>query len=238
MKLLLAIAMTLSLAAAGCGFARDASVADNPPSATPATPAATATSLEGAFAYSEMGQYLDTIAPMVAAYFRETYPDLLEPRLVFIPEGRIARGECGVSTSWAYEYCSANATIYVGQDLVWAFYRQAGDAAPAIGLAHEWGHHVQVMLGVPFGRTVAQSVNFENQADCFSGAWARYAGQQGWLETEDDLEDIGVLMQLIGARETSRRDHGTVAERTRAFYLAYEDGLGACNVFSPTRPVA
>jgi hypothetical protein len=246
MKILLAFALTITLVVAGCSFSERSAVSETAPPVEPtvAAPAPTpepeepAQSLEGRFSYAEMEQYLDAIAPMVAQFFQEQYPRLPEARLVYIPGDRVARTACGASDGGAYEYCGANQTIYVGQDLLWAFYRQAGDAAPALALAHEWGHHVQVMLGVPFARTAAQSVNFENQADCFSGAWARYAEAQGWLETEDDLRDINVLMRLIGSAESSRRDHGTVEERTAAFEEAYAGGLKVCNGYYPNDPVA
>jgi hypothetical protein len=245
MKFLFALLLTLSLGAVACA-AGDASVPSDtaPPVQATAAPQPTevpqqpAQSLEGRFSYNEMDEYLDAIAPMVAQYFDEEYPDLREPNLVYIPSDRVARTACGASDGGAYEYCGANATIYVGQDLLWAFYRQAGDAAPALALAHEWGHHVQVQLGVPFARTAAESVNFENQADCFAGAWARYADEEGWLETDDDLKDIDVLMQLIGSGESSRRDHGTTEERQAAFERAFEGGLKACNAYYPNDPVA
>jgi predicted metalloprotease len=248
MKLLLALALTLSLVAVGCASADGSSVSETSPPAADATsaPAPTATaapeetrqSLEGRFSYAEMDQYVDAIAPMVAQFFDEQYPNLPDPDLVFIPGGRAARTACGVSDDTAYEYCGATGTIYVGQDLLWGFYKQAGDAAPALALAHEWGHHIQLLLDVPWAQTAAQSVNFENQADCFAGAWARYADEQGWLETEDDLQDVDVLMQLIGSAEGARRDHGTVAERITAFERSYEGGLKACNAYFPNDPVA
>jgi predicted metalloprotease len=246
MKLLLALVLTLSLAAVACGSIGGSSVSQTAPSTDAAAPAATATatpeepaqSLEGRFSYAEMDQYLEAIEPLVQQFFDEEYPNLPDPRLVFIPGDRATRTACGVSDGTAYEYCGGNQTIYVGQDLLWAFYRQAGDAAPALALAHEWGHHIQVMLGVPFARTSAQSVNFENQADCFAGAWAQYADAKSWLEREDDLQDVATLMRLIGSSESSQRDHGTVAERTAAFEKAYDGGLKACNAYYPNDPVA
>ena len=136
-------------------------------------------SLEGCFSYYEMGDYLDAVTPMVAQYFEETYPRVRAPRdIVYIPSGRAARTSCGTSNSYAYEYCPANQSIYIGQDLLWQFYAGAGDAAPAIGLAHEWGHHLQTMLGVYAGSR-SEAIDFENQADCVSGAWAKYANEQG-----------------------------------------------------------
>ncbi len=242
---LLAVALVLTLALAGCNALPNDS-ADDPPTDAPSTsapaptrtPAATATavpspaasassssicgggSLEGCFTYSQMDQYLGAIEPMVAQFFETSYPSVPLPRVAYIPSGRMAREACGYGDSDAYEYCSADGTIYIGQDLLWAFYKQAGDAAPAIGLAHEWGHHLQAELGVPSARTAAQSVTYENQADCISGAWARYAGEQGWLEPKDDLQDVQTLLQDIGSREGPGRDHGTTAEREQAFNSA------------------
>ena len=246
MKFLLALALTLSFAAVACGSTNGSSVSQTSPPAEATVPAPTATpapteppqSLEGRFSYADMDQYLDAVEPMVQQFFDEQYPNLPDPRLVYIPGGRVARTACGASDGTAYEYCGGNQTIYVGQDLLWAFYRQAGDAAPALALAHEWGHHVQLMLDVPYARTAAQSVNFENQADCIAGAWAQYADEKGWLERDDDLQDVEKLMQLIGSGESSQRDHGTVTERKAAFEQAYEGGLKVCNAYYPNDPVA
>ena len=257
---LLAVALALTLALAGCNALPNDS-ADDTPTDTPATsapaptraPAATPTaapsptrtttssicgggSLEGCFSYSQMDDYLNAITPMVAQFFETSYPNLQQPDVVFIPSGRAAREACGIGDSDAYEYCSADETIYIGQDLLWAFYKQAGDAAPAIGLAHEWGHHLQSELGVPYARTAAQSVTYENQADCISGAWARYAGEQGWLE-KDDLQDVQTLLQDIGSREGPGRDHGTTSEREQAFNTAYDGGITACDAYFPNNPI-
>ena len=256
MKLFSLIAIVaLGAATVACGPSRGSSVAESPvtseatttspePSTEAPSPTATSTleaepvSLEGAFTYNEMDNYLEAIAPMVAQFFEEQYPDIPEPDLVYIPSDRAARTACGYSDGWAYSYCGAGQSISVGQDLLWEFYRGAGDAAPAIALAHEWGHHVQLYAGTLGSRTASESVSVENQADCLSGAWARYADEQGWLETEDDLADVETLMRYIGSAETSRRDHGTTQERSEAFESAYEGGASACNVFFPDNPVA
>jgi predicted metalloprotease len=252
MKLLSLIAIVaLATAAVACGATGASSVTESttptqtteapapePTATTTPEPEAEAASLEGAFTYSQMADYLNAIAPMVAQFFEEQYAGIPDPSLVYIPSGRAARGACGYSDGWAYSYCPADQAINVGQDLLWEFYQGAGDAAPAIALAHEWGHHIQLYRDVPFGRTMTESVDFENQADCLSGAWAQYADEQGWLETEDDLADVGTLMQLIGSAESSRRDHGTTAERSEAFDLAYAGGAAACNAYFPDDPVA
>jgi predicted metalloprotease len=240
-KLLIAVAaLALTLSVAGCYKS------DNNDGEAPA-PAATASevqgvgqsrcpggSLEGCFTYDQMSDYMDVVTPMVAQFFQERYPNVAAPRdVIYVPHGQQAATPCGsVATSESYEYCGANQSIYVGQDLIWEFYRNAGDAAPAIGLAHEWGHHLQVMLGLPQPRTAAQSVQFENQADCISGAWAKYADSKGWLETEDDIQDVQSLLGTIGSREGSGRDHGTAEERSRAFDAGFEQDLQACNSYT------
>jgi predicted metalloprotease len=194
-------------------------------------------SLENCFSYGEMPEYLERVSPLVAEFFESQYQDLASPRNIILVrrgEGRASpcTGGGDYHTSASYEYCPANATIYIGQDLLWSFYRM-GDAAPALGLAHEWAHHLQFMLRLPSPQTAVQSVNFENQADCIAGAWAEYASEQKWLESPDDLNDIEGLLEAIGSREGSRRDHGTVAERIRAFETGFARGLDACNDYLP-----
>ena len=50
-----------------------------------------------------------------------------------------------------------------------------GDFAPIVVMAHEWGHHVQSLLGI-----VPQPGNaFELQADCLAGAYASQPRSRG-----------------------------------------------------------
>jgi predicted metalloprotease len=93
------------------------------------------------------------------------------------------------------------------------------------------------MLGVS-AASRTEAIDFENQADCVSGAWAKYANQQGWLEGDDDLRDMTTLLDAIGSAEGPRRDHGTAAEREAAFDAAYAKGIKACNEFFPDSPLA
>jgi predicted metalloprotease len=238
--LLAAIIMVL---AAGCGYGAATPDAPDTPTAVPtATPAPV--SLEGRFGYNQMREFLDTVKPMVQAFFEQQYPGARLPRqVVYVARGTVITSPCaqggrsGFHDSEAYEYCPANESIYIGQDLLWAFFR-VGDAAPVVALAHEWGHHIQNVRNVSMPRTAAQSVAYENQADCVSGAWAAYAGERGWLERDDDLQDISGLLQAIGSRESRARDHGTIAERSAAFRLGFEDRIKACNGFVAATPVA
>ena len=227
----LAVVIAISIALAGCASGGNAGPAPQP------TATAQAASLEDRFSFETLGAFLSTVEPMVARFFETQFPDLPGPRsIVFVPRGGASSSPCGYHDSEAYEYCPAGQSIYFGQDILWAFYG-IGDAGPVVALAHEWGHHLQALRRVTPPRTPAQSVNYESQADCIAGAWTKYAGGQGWLELPDDLDDVGGLLQAIGSRETSRRDHGTATERANAFQLGYRDGSKGCNSFSPSTPL-
>ena len=254
---LIVVVVVMAMVAVGCGSeaatkpsgpsaaASDASgqASSGPAAASAPAPASQESrcpngSLEGCFDYAGMAAYLQTVRPLVTQFFAEKYPKLPAPRdVVFIPARRYISGVCGLSDSAAYEYCPADGRVFIGQDLLWSFYRRQGDAAPVVALAHEFGHHVQVMQRVPNPRSAAQSVVFENQADCIAGAFAQYADQKGWLE-KDDLGDVEGLMQAVGSRESRYRDHGTVAERTLAFESGFKSGVKACNSYFPSTPVA
>ena len=229
-----AIVLLVAFVASGCAVEELPNEREVPPSITGCPNG----SLEGCFNYNEMSGYLETVTPMVREYFREQYPRVADPRdVVYVASGRQGRSPCGnVVNGDSYEYCGADDTIYIGQDLLWAFYHEIGDAAPVVGLAHEWAHHLQVTQRVPLPRTAKESVDFENQADCIAGAWARYADEKGWLEREDDLADVTSLLNAIGSRESGNRDHGTPRERIQAFDLGFEDGVRACNTYTQPSP--
>ena len=109
---------------------------------------------------------------------------------------------CGSATSSVGPfYCPVDATIYI--DL--GFYEQlrsrfgalGGPFAEAYVIAHEYGHHVENLLGVlersRDGDTGPQSsaVRVELMADCLAGMWAKGAVATGYIEelTEADIRD-------------------------------------------------
>lgn len=252
----LALTMALAIVAvltAGCVLPFVSNGGDDTGAAGPAAPAtgrnpapqATGESLEGQFSFSTMDRYVDAITPMITEWIDDTWRAMPYPQAIrYVPRGGSGISDCLDSggrvarfDSSAYAYCGADQTIYVGQDMLWLFYRETGDAGPAVGLAHEWGHHIQQQVGVPGPRTAAESVRLENQADCLAGAWIRYTDERGWLEYPDDIEDIEALFPLIGSAEGTGRDHGTTIERLRGFQRGFDGGAAACNAFFPAAPV-
>lgn len=228
---------------AGC-FRLPVNGARTPPSGEvgstrPSTSTSPGASLEGRFSYGEMDEYVDAVLPMITEWAHRTWPDLPDPaQVVYVPHGatgpegcRDSRGRLARYSARSYEYCGADQRIYVGQDMLWSLYTEAGDAGPAVGLAHEWGHHVQSLLGAPPPASPADAVGLEDQADCVAGAWTRFTDQQGWLEYPDDIEDIEALFPLIGSAEGPDRDHGTAEERLNSFNVGWERGLSSCDEF-------
>lgn len=157
----------------------------------------------------------------------------VEPTLVVF-DSATQTGGCGIGRPQAGPfYCPADQKIYID----FGFYRQLerqlgfdGDFAMAYVLAHEYGHHVQNLMGVMDrrGGGNAQSVRVELQADCLAGAWASQAKADGRLEAGDFDEAIRAAnavgddaIQGAGANRDTFT-HGSSAEREKWFRQGFD----------------
>ena len=166
------------------------------------------------------------------------------PRLIYIPTGDSVGSACvdvnGYDTQHdrSFDYCLADNTVYVGQNTLWDSYRQFGAAGPISGLAHEYGHFLQAVMGVPNPRSASETIRNEDQADCFSGAFIGYLPDRGEAEQPDDVDSVERYLTATASVEAPGRDHGTAQERIDSFETGYRGALPACNRFYPETPLS
>jgi predicted metalloprotease len=149
------------------------------------------------------------------------------------------RTACGAADSSVGPfYCPGDQRVYLDlsffDDLQTKFGAKGGPFAQAYVIAHEYGHHVQNLLGALGG---GSSVAVELQADCFAGVWARNAYEGGFYEQEFTQKDIAEALDAAAAvgddriqqRSGGRVDpesftHGSSKQRVAAFQLGYDTG--------------
>jgi predicted metalloprotease len=167
--------------------------------------------------------------------------------------GQVQTGCGNASSGTGPFYCPADKLVYIDlsffDQLRTQFGAQGGLFVDAYVIAHEYGHHVQDLLGTTsqgtLGTTGASSgsVRLELQADCFAGVWANHAttvpDQSGKpliaeitqddvnraLDTAGRIGDDYIEKHLGGGTvDPNSFTHGTSAQRQKWFTTGYQSG--------------
>lgn len=170
---------------------------------------------------------------------------------------------CGAATSDVGPfYCPVDETIYLDTTFFQDVLQQqlggpAGDFVEPYVIAHEFGHHIQNLLGT-MGQVKTQkgpnsdSVRLELQADCYAGMWTKNAtstSDQSGQALIQDLSDTDIQQAIEAAKSVGddkiqqttqgrvnpeQWTHGSSEARVKWFMTGYQQGsLQACDTFSP-----
>ncbi|MGC4111855.1 MAG: neutral zinc metallopeptidase [Nocardioides sp.] len=158
-------------------------------------------------------------------------------------------------------YCPTDQTIYFDPSFFHDILQQqlngpSGAFVEPYVIAHEFGHHIQNLLGTMRKVKTQQgpnsdSVRLELQADCYAGMWTKSAttteDSQGNVLIQDltqqDVQEAIAAAKSVGddtiQKETSGQvnpeqwTHGSSAARVHWFTVGYQNGtLDACNTFN------
>ena len=156
---------------------------------------------------------------------------------------------CGSATSQTGPfYCPVDHLVYLDlgfmQQLETQFVGTTSDLAEQYIVAHEYGHHIQNLVGINSqvqqaqqndpGRANQYSVAMELQADCFAGMWVGDAAARGQLDAPTEINEAlaaaaGVGDDRIQEKTQGRIDkeawtHGSAEQRQTWFTRGYNSG--------------
>ncbi len=146
-------------------------------------------------------------------------------------------------------YCPADQKIYIDlsffEELSSKYGAKKGDFAMAYVLAHEFGHHIQHILGTNARvRQLQQnssskeanrlSVAMELQADFYAGLWAHYDHKMFQSLEQGDIEEALSAASAVGDDHLQKKGqgyvvpdaftHGSSEQRMYWFNLGYKSG--------------
>ncbi len=169
---------------------------------------------------------------------------------------------CGVaSNATGPFYCPSDQRVYIDasffDDLTTRFGADDGALAQEYVVAHEYGHHVENLLGIlakgQDGKTgpLSGGVRIELMADCMAGVWANHASSTKDDDgntllkplTDDDIKsalsaasavgDDRIQQSSTGRVNQESWTHGSSESRQRWFLAGYKSGnVNQCDTFA------
>ena len=192
----------------------------------------------------------------LAAYWTDVFAassqQFQEPDVILFSDA--VNTACGGATSAVGPfYCPLDQTIYIDlgfyDDLESRFGAEGGPFAEMYVVAHEYGHHIQNLLGLlEQGRDTGAgsgAVRTELQADCLAGVWGAHAVDTGFLQplTREQIAqalnaasvigDDRIQEQTQGQVNPETWTHGSSEQRQEWFSNGLEAGsIDGCDTFN------
>ncbi|QBN17758.1 KPN_02809 family neutral zinc metallopeptidase [Flavobacterium nackdongense] len=180
--------------------------------------------------------------------FQENNLEFEAPKLVLF-SGQVQTACGGASSASGPFYCPGDKIIYMDmsffEELRTKFGAEGGDFAVAYVLAHEFGHHIQTILGTSSkmrqlqqGKSEAEanklSVALELQADFYAGLWTHYNENKNAMLEPGDIEEALSAANAVGDDAIQKKmqgqvvpdsfTHGTSEQRMYWFNRGFKSG--------------
>ena len=196
-----------------------------------AVPQSNARSVEG----STTGELTTDLEQIVAGatvdvqtYWQEALPkyfgtDYLVTKTVLFTGG--TNTGCGNATSETGPfYCPLDSLVYIDLDFMQQLETQlvgkTSDLAEQYIVAHEYGHHIQNVLGTNEqvrqaqqndpGRANQYSVALELQADCYAGVWVGDVNARGLLDSSAEINEALDAAAGVGDDRIQQKTQGRI----------------------------
>jgi hypothetical protein len=184
--------------------------------------------------------------------------DFRPPGLAFFTD-QTQTGGCGTASAQVGPfYCPGDETIYFELgflDVLQQQFGAQGEFAQAYIAAHEYGHHLQTVLGTEREVRAAQqqnpdrandySIAMELQADCYAGVWSTLADANegaGIVLTKDDVAEAIRAAEAVGDDRIQAKTqgqvnpetwtHGSAEQRAKWFETGLDSGdIAQCDTF-------
>jgi predicted metalloprotease len=239
--------VALAVVAAACGGGDDSAATDRrarerDPDATTTTVTEVA-GIDDVPAADQDDAIIEVTLQEVEAFWADQFPDVYDDTFEPVSGGFFPYGPdrdpvpCGTPPP-RYDDIAQNAFYCPQGDLIaWDTDNLTNDLLDRFGpfslvivVAHEYGHAIQERVPVR-----GPTIETEQQADCFAGAFAKFVADGGSDQLAVSLDDLDnavagflTLRDQVGTPSTDPQAHGSAFDRVGAFQDGYANGVDRC----------